>query len=209
MPTSEANCKKGHIWKLNNCVYGLSDALLKWYSRVQSFVKSVGGVTSKVDPSLLLWHDKNNILIGYILVRVDYFLFAGPLHFHKTVISKFRETKVGKEVKLDFKYIGLNVVTTKSHISVDQHHYIDNLRKIYIASVQKSNNISPFLTSSEKDQLRAKIGQVLWIRNQFRPENSSDVSNLASKLGNATIADTKYCNKLILKVTSNSYELKY
>ena len=67
----------------------------------------------------------------------DDFLFAWQLHFHKTVMSNLTETR--KEVKLDFKYIhiGLNVITTKSHISVDQHHYIDNLRKIYIASDRK------------------------------------------------------------------------
>ena len=35
IPSFEANCKEGHIWKLNKCVYGLSDTLLKWYSHVQ------------------------------------------------------------------------------------------------------------------------------------------------------------------------------
>ena len=65
------------------------------------------------------------------------------------------------------------------------------------------------MTSCEKDLLRAKIGQLLWISNQTRPDISFDVSNLASKLENATVEDIKYCNKIISKVTSNSYELKY
>ena len=166
----------------------MSDALLKWYSRVQSFVKSTGGVTSKADPSLFLCYDKKNRLIGCILVHVDDFLFAGTLYFHKTVISKLRKTfQAGKEVKLDYKYIGLNtMITTKSHISTDQHHYINKLRKIHIASCRKSNNLSSLL-SCEKDQLRAKIGQFLWISNQTRPEISVDVSNLASKLRKVTI----------------------
>ena len=149
-------------------------------------------------------------MIGCILVHVDDFLFAGTLYFHKTVISKLRETfQVGKEVELDCKYIGLNTtITTKSHIFTDQHHYINKLRKIHIASHRKSNNLSPLL-SCEKDQLRAKIGQFLWISNQTRPEISFDVSNLVSKLRKVTIEDIKYCNKIISKVTSNSYELKY
>ena len=45
--------------------------------------------------------------------------------------------------------------------------------------------------------------------NFCRPEISFDVSNLASKLGNATIEDIKFCKNIILKVTSNSYNLKY
>ena len=161
---------------------------MKWYSWVQSFVKSTGVVTSKVDPSLFLWYDKNNTLIRYILVHVD-FLFVGTLHFHKTVISKLRETfQLSKEVKPDFKHIGLNVNTIKSHISVDQHHYINNLRRIYIASDRKSNNLS-LLTSCEKDQLRVKIDPLLWISNQNRPEIGFDVSNLASKLRNTNVED--------------------
>ena len=104
IPPSETNCKEGHVWKLSRCVYGLSDASLKWYSRVQSFAKSTGVVTSKVDLSLFIWCDKNNTLIVYLLVHVDDFLFVGTFHFHKTVISKLRETfQVSKEVKLDFK----------------------------------------------------------------------------------------------------------
>ena len=182
---------------------------MKWYSRVQSFVKSSGGVTSKVDPSLFLWYDKNNTLIGFILVHVDDFMFAGTANFHKIVISKLKSTfQVGKEDKLDFKYIGLNIVKLNSHISVDQHHYINNLKKIFLAPERKSNN-SNAITSNEKDQPRAKIGQLLWVSNQTRPDISFDVSNLASKLENATIADIKYCNKIISKVTSNSCELKY
>ena len=68
----------------------------------------------------MVWFGRvKNTLIGYILVHVDDFSFARKLQFHKTVISKLRETfQVGKEVKLDFKHIGLNVI------------------KIYIASVQ-------------------------------------------------------------------------
>ena len=28
----ESNTPKGYLWKLNKCIYGLSDASLKWYS---------------------------------------------------------------------------------------------------------------------------------------------------------------------------------
>ena len=172
IPATEAKCKSNHIWKLNKCVYGLSDAPLKWYSCVQSFVKSSGGVTSKVDPSLFLWYNKNNTLIGFILAHVDDFMFAGTANFHKIVISKLKSTfQVGKEEKLDFKYIGLNIVTLNSHISVDQHHYINNLKKIFLAPERKANNSSA-ITSNEKDQLRAKIGQLVWVSNQTRPDIS-------------------------------------
>ena len=145
------------------CVYGLSDAL--FHCTLHLLLNLPDGVSSKLDPLLFLCYNKNNNLIGYILVHVEDFLFTGTQQFHKTIISKLRKTfQVVKENKLDFEYIGLNLVTTKTHISLDQLQYINNLKKIGIASDWKSNNTSP-LKSSEKDQLRAKIKQLLWVSN--------------------------------------------
>ena len=172
--------------------------------QVTSFVEFTRGVTSNLDPFLFLWCNKINNLIDYILVDVEVFLFAGIRQFHKTIVSKKRETfQVDKEDKRDFNYIGLNIVTTKIHISLDQYQYINNLKKIDTALDLKSNNTSP-LTSSEKDQLRAKTGQHLWVINQTIHDISFDVSNLPSKFENATIEDIKYCDKKISKVISNS-----
>ena len=148
----------------------------------------MGGVSSKVDPSLFLWYNKNNTPIGYILVPCWWFLICWDTSFpQKEWFQSWNKNFQAKEeVKLDFKYIRLNVITIKFHISADQYHYINNLRKIYIASGRKSNNFS-LLISCEKDQLRAKIGQFIWISNQTRPEINFDVTNLASTLGNAII----------------------
>ena len=40
IPPPESNTPKEYLWKLNKCIYGLSDASLKWYSRVKNFVNS-------------------------------------------------------------------------------------------------------------------------------------------------------------------------
>ena len=39
IPPTEAKCKSNHIWKLNKCVYGLSDAPLKWLFSCSIFCK--------------------------------------------------------------------------------------------------------------------------------------------------------------------------
>ena len=64
------------------------------------------------------------------------------------------------------------------------------------------------MNKAEKDQLRAKIVQLIWISNQTRPDISFDVSTLASSLNNATVNEI-YCNKIISKVYHNSYQLNY
>ena len=61
-------------------------------------MNSNSGTISKVDPSLFLWYNENDELIGYILVHVDNFLFAQNQDFHKTIIIKLRGTfLIGKE----------------------------------------------------------------------------------------------------------------
>ena len=52
IPMPESNTQEGYPWKLNKCINDLSNASLKWYSRVQNVVNSKSRTISKVDPSL-------------------------------------------------------------------------------------------------------------------------------------------------------------
>ena len=72
----------------------------------------------------------------------------------------------------------------------------------------ENRNGSP-LTICEKDQLKAKVGEFLWVSNQAKPGIYFNLSNLLSKLENPTIENIKYCNIILSKVTSDLYELKY
>ena len=89
IPPPEANCPKRDIWKLNKCIYGLTDASLKWYSRMKFISKS--GCILKIDPTLFIWYDKNGNFQGFILVHVDDFPFAGSDNFHKSIIRKLKQ----------------------------------------------------------------------------------------------------------------------
>ena len=43
--------EEGTIWKLNKCLYGLSDAPREWYERVCAEMKKVGGKLSLCNKS--------------------------------------------------------------------------------------------------------------------------------------------------------------
>ena len=101
-------------------------------------------------------------------MHVDDFLFAGNKDPDKAIITKLRLIfLIGKEDKLNFEYLELNVASTNSTITLDQYQYIQNLHKIEIHADLKKEPTSP-LNKAEKDQLRAKLGQVLLISNQAR-----------------------------------------
>ena len=65
------------------------------------------------------------------------------------------------------------------------------------------------MNENEKLILQTKIGQLLWVCNQRRPDISFDTSMLASSLNNATVFEIKLCNKIISKIKNNKITLKY
>ena len=65
------------------------------------------------------------------------------------------------------------------------------------------------MNENEKLILQTKIGQLLWVCNQRRPDISFDTSMLASSLNNATVFEIKLCNKIISKIKNNKITLKF
>ena len=55
-------------------MYGLSDASLKWYTRVKKIVTDSSGVIYKIDPSLFIWCSTKQEAVGLIEIHVDDFI---------------------------------------------------------------------------------------------------------------------------------------
>lgn len=55
---------------------------------------------------------------------------------------------------------------------------------------------------NEKEQLRAKIGQIQWVAKQTRPDVMFDSCSLASNIKNATVQSIHEVNKVIRKLKS-------
>ena len=78
------NRKNNTLWKLEKCVYGLTDASLHWYRTVKCFMESIGGKVSTMDPAIFYWNDQDYKLEGILACHVDDFLYSGSEDFvHK------------------------------------------------------------------------------------------------------------------------------
>ena len=64
-------------------------------------------------------------------------------------------------------------------IYLDQSEYIENLDLIQLDPKRQKETYES-LTDVQKDKLRSKIGQLLWLSNQTRPDISFDVCVLAT-----------------------------
>lgn len=207
-PPYEAN-STGKLWKLRKCVYGLADASLYWYNRVKSIMIEAGGIISKVDPAVFYWLDENKTVTGVLACHVDDFIWGGTQMFSMTVIpylkSKFN---VGREAQDSFSYVGVDFVTLEKKVQIHQETYIQQLQPIPLAPARAVEPGSP-LTEAERDQLRSKIGQLLWVARQTRPDVMFDASKLASDLKQATVQTINEANRVVCKLKAKSVELNF
>ncbi|VDI53393.1 Hypothetical predicted protein [Mytilus galloprovincialis] len=204
-PPKEAKAT-GKVWRFNKCVYGLVDASLKWYEKVKATLLDCGGTVSKIDSAVFYWYNEKG-LTGVLAVHVDDFLWAGSSAFEKTVVSRIRDMfKVGKESCESFKYLGLDLSQENETIVLSQQDYVRMLKTVLI---DKDRVKTSPLSSSEQTLLRSKIGQLLWLARQTRPDIAFDVAAISSKIKSSTIEDLKKVNKIIRKVQNDPVSLQF
>ena len=207
-PPPEAR-SQGILWKLKKCVYGLADASLYWYNKVKDTMYQLGAVLSQVDPAVFYWLDDSYNVMGILSCHVDDFIWGGSEMFSTTVIPSLKGAfQVGREEHDTVNYIGIKFNSINDEIQVQQSTYIQNLQPIPVHPARATQRETP-LTDKEVDMLRSKIGQILWVARQTRPDVMCDVSILASSTKHATVQTLHCINKLVRKLKSDEVTLKF
>lgn len=210
-PPPEANCKDV-VWKLRKCVYGLSDASLSWYNRVKEVLEQCNVHVSKVDPAVFFWRNKTGLVDGVLACHVDDFLWGGTLEFEREVINKIRSTfYVGREDQEEngsFPFVGIEISKCGKNIILQQKSYQNNMQSIPIEKCRQADKSAP-INTIEKEQLQSKIGQILWMARQSRPDVIFEASYLASSLKTATVQTLIDANKVIKNLKSENVSLKF
>lgn len=206
-PPKEANCS-GKVWQLKKCVYGLSDASLHWYKRVKAVMTECGGLVSKVDPSVFYWRDKNGAVIGILACHVDDFIWGGAPEFENTIDHIRKTFKVGKENEDQFEFCGINLMCSGGNIYLSQDKYAENLNNIKMDPNRAAEKDSD-LTEGEKSLLRSKVGQLLWLAHQGRPDLLFDVTVLATNVKHGKVKHMQMANKIMTKAKGSGLSLKF
>ena len=210
-PPPEAQCKDV-IWQLRKCVYGLADASLSWYNRVKEVLEQCEVTVSKVDPAVFFWKDNKGCVKGVLACHVDDFLWGGSVEFEQKVINSIRSTFcVGKEEleeKGSFPYVGIELSKHEKDLHLKQNAYQNSLQFIPVTKGRMGDKEAP-LTQEERELLQSKIGQILWIARQSRPDIIFDASNLASSLKKANVQTLNEANKIIKNLKSETVTLKF
>ena len=201
-------CEKGKLWKLNRCLYGLSDAPREWYNKVKEKLEELKGKASLYDQSMFLWHE-NDELCGILVIHVDDFIYGGIPTWHERVIgSLMKEFKISRMKKCAFRYLGLNLQQSGDSILVDQFLYIDNLKEISIDSLRKKQ-VNDKLTEGERKELRSMCGQLLWVSSQTRPDVSFETCSVSNYGREATVESLIDANRAVRKLKATQMKLVF
>ena len=189
-------------------MYGLCDAVRSLYTRVRDELISLSAERCSLDSSLFMWY-KNGKLEGLVSIYVDDFIWAGSTEFENCVIEKLRNKfLIGSSAPRDFRYVGLNMVSTKEGVMVDQFQYASSLQPICISRGRSTNKHSE-LSESEKTDYRGLLGQLNWLSTNTRPDIAFDICELSVSIKKVTIADLLRLNKLVDCVTKDSVKLLF
>ena len=168
-----------------------------------------GANISKVDPAVFYWKNECSDVYGILACHVDDFIWGGDQSFVDIVIPELRSAFcVGREETETFKYVGIELKQHETTLHIRQHDYVHNLVPIELSKARSMQPDSP-LTKEEVDKLRSKIGQILWVSRQRRPDTIFDACHLASSLKNATVNNILEANKVIKRLKSETVELKF
>lgn len=207
-PPPEAG-KDNVLWKLKKCVYGPADASLYWYNEVKDIMLNTGGKISQVDPAVFYWQNEQSEITGVLACHVDDFLWAGSSHFATHIIPVLKSTFfVGHEEHDSFSYVGMGIRTVNDVIEVHQQLYIDNLQAVQLQAARAVQRDASF-SETEREQLRSKIGQILWVAKQMRPDVVFDTCSPGSNIKDATVQSIHDLNKVICKLQAEKVTLKF
>ena len=202
-PPVEVN-SQDRVWKLRKCVYGLVDASLSWYKRVCEVLQKTGAVISKVDPAIFYWLRSEGEVTGILASHVDDFIWGGSEYFTQMVIPDIRSSfLIGKEENEEFHFLGLDITQKDDIIVLDQQSYVNNLRQIEIDKTRRSQR------HANLEIFQSKLGQLLWVACQTRPDILYDVCHLSTQVKTAKVEHLCEINKIIRKCKSENVMLKF
>ena len=161
-----------HVYKLKKALYGLKQAPRAWYERLSTFLVSKGFHRGKIDPTLFLKNNGNDLFVAQVYVD-DIICGSTNKDFLNEFInhmeSEFEMSLVGE---LTF-FLGLQIKQTKEGIYIHQSKYVKELFKKF--GMENAKEIStPMATNTKLDKdiegkevdskvYRSAIGSLLYL----------------------------------------------
>jgi hypothetical protein len=160
------------VYRLRKVLYGLKQAPRAWYGRLRGFLFSKGFEMGKVDKTLFLLRQGDDILI--VQVYMDDIVFGGSSH---SLVARFAED-MSKEFEMSMMgelqfFLGLQIKQAKEGAFVHQAKYTkDILKKFKMDDSKPLSTLMSTTTALDADEdgepmdqkeYRSMIGALLYL----------------------------------------------
>ena len=175
------------IARIKKVPYGLSEAPLAWYKRLTQELLSCGFEQVPADRCIYVLRDPKgpSRILGIVGAHVDDLLIAGCTegtnpYFEEALRRLTTKLPFGDRKYADVYpviYTGINLRQNKQtrEIVVDQLHYIEKLTEVPLRPLQDG-----LLDKSGQAKYWSRLGALLWVAINTRPDVAYDVSHYAS-----------------------------
>ena len=203
LPPVEAAEPDTIVWMLRKSLYGLRSAPRDWYKSLVKELQHLGLHQCINDPALFTLLDDSGSTIGALCIHVDDIFAAGNNRFYETFNLLQGRFHFGRSVFENFTYCGIEVISKADGIHLSQRKYVEGLEQMQL-SAERIEQMDAQLGPEEVMQFRQRVGSVMWVAVNTRPDVAAIVSHLASRSQHATVRDSHTVNKVVrdLKATS-------
>ena len=200
-PPEELRRKLGlkplEICELLKSAYGLVNAPFLWYQELRDTLIAIGFSMSPLDPCLFTLQSQDGTVHGHIGIHVDDGLCCGDAIFDKALVDLERKFPFGTKRERKFTFTGITIEQdSKGRIHLDQKEYINNISPINVTRDRRKGEDQK-VTEPERQELRGLIGSLQYAASNTRPDISSRLSRLQSKINCAVIKDLLDGNRLL------------
>ena len=179
--------KPQEICQLVKGAYGLVDAPYLWYRTLRNELINLGFQTSPFDPCVFVLYDSQKKPIGVIGIHVDDGLCGGTVEFHQKLQQLEKKYPFGSKKMGTFTFTGIDLQQNPDYsINLSQSKYVRNIKPIPISQQRKAQT-QALVSEEERQQLRGLIGSLQYASVHTRPDLSSRLSALQSKVNSATV----------------------
>ena len=152
---------------------------------------------SPLDPCLFTLQSQDGTVHGHIGIHVDDGLCCGDAIFDKALVDLERKFPFGTKRERKFTFTGITIEQdSKGRIHLDQKEYINNISPINVTRDRRKGEDQK-VTEPERQELRGLIGSLQYAASNTRPDISSRLSHLQSKINCAVIKDLLDGNRLL------------
>jgi len=185
-PGFEDEAFPNHVCLLKKALYGLRQASLAWYIKLDDVLTSVGLKKHTADPCLYYLFKSNEWVM--VLVYVDDNAIAGTKFLRDLVIESLQREFKAKDLGVASHYIGVSIEYSENGLLLHQKKDIEEMLRKF-----KFWNVTPLKTpfndysfkeiadsdAFDETTFRSAIGSLMWYALSTRPDILFAVTSLA------------------------------